>query len=46
MPDDLQQQVRAIAAQVARKEVFWHEVRFTAFGAITALLACLAWLWP
>jgi len=44
MPEDIQRQVRAIAAQVARQEVFWHEVRFTVFGGLTAMLGFLCWL--
>lgn len=44
MSEDLKRQVRAIAAQIAKEEVFWHEVRFTVFGGLTTLLACLAWL--
>lgn len=35
MPEEQQHQVKAIAAEVAKKMVFWHEVRFTFFGLIT-----------
>jgi hypothetical protein len=44
MSDDIKRQVQAIALEIARREVFEHEVRFTASGALLGAMAVLAWL--
>lgn|GEM_PF-5911203 len=35
MSEEQKHQIQVIAAEVARKVVFWHEIRFTIFGLIT-----------
>jgi hypothetical protein len=44
MSEDIKAQVRAIAHEIARREVFEHELRFTASGMAIGAVAVLAWL--
>ncbi len=44
MSEDIKAQVRAIAHEIARREVFEHEIRFTLSGALLGAVAVLAWL--
>ena len=44
MSDDIKRQVQAIALEIARREVFEHEVRFTLSGMAIGAVAVLAWL--
>ena len=44
MSEDIKRQVQAIALEVARQEVFLHEVRFTLSGVVLGAVAMLAWL--
>jgi hypothetical protein len=44
MSEDIKAQVRAIAQEIARQEVFEHELRFTLSGALLGAVAVLAWL--
>jgi hypothetical protein len=44
MSEDIKAQVRAIAQEIARREVFEHELRFTASGMAIGAVAVLAWL--
>jgi hypothetical protein len=44
MSEDIKAQVRAIAQEIARREVVEHEIRFTASGMAIGAVAVLAWL--
>jgi hypothetical protein len=44
MSEDQLAQVKAIATQIARREVFEHEIRFTLFGVVVGAVVALAWL--
>ncbi len=44
MSEDIKAQVRAIAHEIARREVFEHELRFTLSGALLGAVAVLSWL--
>ena len=44
MSDDIKRQVQAIAQEIARREVFEHELRFTLSGMAIGAVAVLAWL--
>jgi len=44
MSEDIKAQVRAIALEIARREVFEHELRFTLSGALLGAVAVLSWL--
>jgi hypothetical protein len=44
MSEDIKAQVRAIAQEIARREVFEHELRFTASGMAIGAVAVLSWL--
>jgi hypothetical protein len=44
MSEDIKAQVRAIALEIARREVFEHEIRFTLSGMAIGAVAVLAWL--
>ena len=44
MSEDIKAQVRAIAHEIARREVFEHEIRFTLSGMAIGAVAVLAWL--
>ena len=41
MSDDIKRQVQAIAQEIARREVFEHELRFTASGMAIGAVAVL-----
>jgi hypothetical protein len=44
MSEDIKRQVQAIALEIARREVFEHELRFTLSGALLGAVAVLSWL--